>query len=580
MWVYAGHRSPWDLLGLAPGCTEREVRSAYARALKVTRPDDDPVAFQRLVEARDFVLMMIREGIEPRFFEAEDEDDSESEEDDGEPIARPQALAPSEVEAERQPLTLQDIERPSVPNEGLAAEPEAEPNYRAVHDAAPTASYDRPPVEPTPGVHEAAHEAPAHEAVHQDLATEPEVDPTFLCAELTRRLTAGVSPDIVADWKQWIARVGRLDHDARNQLEPALLAVLPSLLPPIARLNAPVAPGPWVLRMLGRGLKPAEAAARALAAEQAEILVALDEEFGWTRFDRHVYARLGADVARLVLSKLSGLVQAAGIRRNGLPRRRNEQGIPQLDERDLRAYFGDTYSTFAAPYAAARLRDRWAPVWDTRRALLMPLQALRNRLWLPLAAWLSGLAFGVYLALLPDVQPAWLPLYSTAHPEVIDVVALTPLALAHIWYGFYGHVQHLDRATRTVIEADRRGLFQPEQRFAYIGRQGAAPRAKIAVTGGIPSYVWFLGIVILIRALAAFNQGAPQTPYAPPIPGIDLIQKYLEDAKRQDAGKIQAEEVIKWLRAGDAGDLSAKLKRVQAEKPKSGVPSPPSEPKP
>ena len=111
-------------------------------------------------------------------------------------------------------------------------------------------------------------------------------------------------------------------------------------------------------------------------------------------------------------------------------------------------------------------------------------------------------------------------------------------------------------------------------------KEGAAPRAKVAATGSIPSYVWFLGIVILIRALAAFTHSPQQTPYVPPKPGIDLIQKYLDDAKRQDAGTTQAEQVIKWLRAGDAGDLSAKLKRLQAEKPNPGVPSPPSEPKP
>lgn len=574
MRVYAGHRSPWDLLGLAPGCTERDVRSAYARALKVTRPDDDPVAFQRLVEARDFVLMMIREGVEPGFSEVEDEDeddDGEPEDGEDEPAVVSQAPSPSDDDVDLRPLAQQRIEPSPVPGETPMTARHAEPNHPLPHSAEPEALYLHPPSE-------ASHAL--DETMHHDLVFEPEVDPTLLYAELTRRLAADVSPAIVADWKHWIARVGRLDHDARNQLEPALLAVLPSLLPPIARLNAPAAPSPWGLQMLGRGLTPAEAAARELSAEQAEILVALDEEFGWTRFDRHVYATLGADDARLVLSKLTGLVQAAAIRRNGLPRRRNETGIPQLDERDLRAYFGDTYSTVAAPYAEARLRDRWAPVWDTRRALLMPLQALRNRLRLPLAVWVLGLAFLIYLKFWPDVQPAWLQLYAEEHSDIVTVIALTPLALAHVWYGFYGHVQHLDRATRTVIEADRRGLFQPEQRFAYIGRQGAAPRAKVAATGSIPSYVWFLGIVILIRALAAVTQSPQQTPYTPPKPGIDLIQKYLDDAKRQDAGKTQAEQVIKWLRAGDAGDLSAKLKRLQAEKLNPGVPSPTSEPKP
>jgi len=42
---------PFDLLGLDEDASERDVRRAYAQRLKRTRPDDDPVAFQRLHEA-------------------------------------------------------------------------------------------------------------------------------------------------------------------------------------------------------------------------------------------------------------------------------------------------------------------------------------------------------------------------------------------------------------------------------------------------------------------------------------------------------------------------------------------------
>ena len=37
-----------DLLGLPVDADERAVKRAYAARLKVTRPDDDPAAFQRL----------------------------------------------------------------------------------------------------------------------------------------------------------------------------------------------------------------------------------------------------------------------------------------------------------------------------------------------------------------------------------------------------------------------------------------------------------------------------------------------------------------------------------------------------
>jgi hypothetical protein len=49
-------KSCWSLLGVKRGATERDIKVAYAKRLKVTRPEDDPEAFQRLVEARNEAL--------------------------------------------------------------------------------------------------------------------------------------------------------------------------------------------------------------------------------------------------------------------------------------------------------------------------------------------------------------------------------------------------------------------------------------------------------------------------------------------------------------------------------------------
>jgi len=43
--------SPFQLLEVAPGADEREIKRAYAHLLKRTRPDEDAAAFQRLQEA-------------------------------------------------------------------------------------------------------------------------------------------------------------------------------------------------------------------------------------------------------------------------------------------------------------------------------------------------------------------------------------------------------------------------------------------------------------------------------------------------------------------------------------------------
>lgn len=54
---------PWELLGLDPeSATEREVKRAYAKKLKVTRPDKDPKGFQELKEARDEALLQLEYG--------------------------------------------------------------------------------------------------------------------------------------------------------------------------------------------------------------------------------------------------------------------------------------------------------------------------------------------------------------------------------------------------------------------------------------------------------------------------------------------------------------------------------------
>lgn len=47
---------PWNILEIDPTDDERAIKSAYARKLKLTRPDEDPEGFQALVEARQAAM--------------------------------------------------------------------------------------------------------------------------------------------------------------------------------------------------------------------------------------------------------------------------------------------------------------------------------------------------------------------------------------------------------------------------------------------------------------------------------------------------------------------------------------------
>ena len=60
--------NPWAILGVAPDVSEADLRRAYTAQLKLSRPEDDPVAFQRLRDAYESALETIRDplGVTPQ----------------------------------------------------------------------------------------------------------------------------------------------------------------------------------------------------------------------------------------------------------------------------------------------------------------------------------------------------------------------------------------------------------------------------------------------------------------------------------------------------------------------------------
>ncbi|MDO7898348.1 J domain-containing protein [Pseudomonas citrulli] len=120
--------SHWQLLSLTPDADERSIKRAYARLLKVHRPDENPHEFQRLREAYEASLA------EARWRAQADEDIVEP------PIAEPIAPAPEVMEIPAPAMALEPIEippaiRPPEPSLGQMEQWLAEGKERQLMDA-------------------------------------------------------------------------------------------------------------------------------------------------------------------------------------------------------------------------------------------------------------------------------------------------------------------------------------------------------------------------------------------------------------------------------------------------------------
>ncbi|OBV37437.1 J domain-containing protein [Janthinobacterium psychrotolerans] len=86
-------RSLWHILGTEPTGDERAIKRAYAKRLKVTRPEDDPQAFQELRDAYEYALHHA-----PRF--AEELAQSHEEFEVAAPVAVPEPVVEMPLEAQ------------------------------------------------------------------------------------------------------------------------------------------------------------------------------------------------------------------------------------------------------------------------------------------------------------------------------------------------------------------------------------------------------------------------------------------------------------------------------------------------
>ena len=121
--------NPWSILGIRATGDEREIKRAYAARLKVTRPEDDPQAFQELRDAYEAVLKMARFA---------NEHGAQLDEEDEEEDTQPVYVAAYEWDPEP------DLE----PNLEPKLEPNQEPNLKQPAPQEYVAAWEFEPVAP------------------------------------------------------------------------------------------------------------------------------------------------------------------------------------------------------------------------------------------------------------------------------------------------------------------------------------------------------------------------------------------------------------------------------------------------
>lgn len=506
---------PWALLGIGRDADIGEIRRAYARKLKVTRPDEDPAAFQALVAARGAALdhaqrradeaasMVGLRALDMATLTVEPGSATDEALDLGGGAVEHVGLAPDEA-LERAPrvhvelgldrappvrprphVALElDEDEPSDPPAHIELPPDRAPPVRPRRHVALEPDDIRPPDAP-------AHvELPADEPDSSVLEAWPLVDEAELAAELQRLAdTPPERPDIAA-WRDLLNGLGHLPLAARQALEPALLRALGRILETAAtRTRAPrwTEPIHW---LGGEPLPDPDAFHRNAAL--LDLVCAFDDEFGWSTSDRAIYAAWSYLAAADQFKwHLSLALQARRARAGGLPSRRDGRGLPVIAPADAAPLLGAQADWLQRLLGRAHATGRWPASWSWRAFILAPLVALRYRHWgfagLWLAAWVVLPAGATGLAsILPEAWaslPFWL-------------VGAAFLGL-HAWFGAFGYRGLIWSGYRRLRAADRRFFSNREQRSAYLARTKQR-RVRTAAERRLTFVIMLIVIIVIV----------------------------------------------------------------------------------
>lgn len=332
-------------LNLTLDADERAVKRAYAAALKVTRPEDDPVAFQALVDARDRALDWVRRRTD------------QSDVTDLGAALRPSAAPTTQAVPETLPDAAQDSGEAETVADDVSEE-DAERVLREIlahvddHAAPPPSSLPRDP--PLPRASEA-------ETAGFRAAAGQRSDLILDAIDLIAREGDLREADSEAAWTQVLVAGEDLDLAGRLALERAIVLTLDAVLIERGEEDDP-------------------------AARFARTILTLDRAFRWSEDMRRVVRILGepAGTHPLVFA-----IERFGERAVRL--RTSATGFPIIPDSDLTAWFGKTTHAGLKAYRKAEARNRLGLGWSWY-ALLSPPSFLVS-----IGANLSGVALTVGL---------------------------------------------------------------------------------------------------------------------------------------------------------------------------------------
>jgi len=319
----------WEILKIEPTDDERAIKRAYAKELKRIRPGEDPIGFQKLREARDQAIWL------GAYDDYEDEFDDES--DDGVGFDE-DALSGSNInhnETEPRATVLQELDKP------VDDQVDAPVGEQAVTEPA-NGDFDRIVIDEDRVLDpkEEGHEL--MEIVY---------DPDFSYEKIREKIEMLLGP--WGGWKlgQWQSFINDLRESPFETSQYAESEILQTISEALLR------PSPTNCNE---------------QAEKLQVLIYLNQEFGWTQNDRRVYAELPDEEAANLLEIIRSTQKDSALLNKKTYY--DASYFPLLVEDDFLSYLGKNDTVYERYYNDCKNAGRqFRPSWSWPAFLGSPL---------------------------------------------------------------------------------------------------------------------------------------------------------------------------------------------------------------